>query len=628
MRPAIEHEDTKPEPDAASAPDAAIAPEGAPQSTRAAQRVLTFGSLVFALSLAALASGAGFDLDPFDSAELALVATTRGLGHPPGQPLYTALGWLITRGPLRPLAALAWLSIAPAALLFTLAAAREIRAGPWTARRTLAAFALALLPCALPAVREVACRVEVYALAALLAAGAIISAARRNPRTDFVAGLFLGLSSATNPVVAAQGIGALWVALHGRSGARALIVARLGAGALAGLSAYAYAFAVAGRGAHTLVWAPPHDAASLLAMLTARDFGRNVSLSPLTLGSNLAHLAWDLLRTGALPYLALGAWGLARTEKVREQRSVLLVPFVLALGLGSLMIASNVPYRSNNPDYGGYLLLPLALACEGAVRLSFKVPRGPACAGAVSLALAATALALPRALVAARPSGTTRALATELMAHAPRGAIVVLASDHLLFPALYLQHAEGFRRDLTVLNPGWASSQWAWRDAMARDRTLVVDLTPGLGGARRLAGALRARPMGRAVMSESIAYVQLAGGGALCPLGLAWSSQEGCSAGRGRAAIERGLRVLQRAARASGWDARVAWFTARELADGALALGCPGLAARYLSAALEREPPSWARERLCGRRVARAAPADLLEIDREDIERELARIAP
>ena len=72
--------------------------------------------LVLIAATCSLAAGSGFDLDAFDSAELALAAVTRGLGNPPGQPLHAALGWLLTRLPAPPLATLALLSIVPIAL--------------------------------------------------------------------------------------------------------------------------------------------------------------------------------------------------------------------------------------------------------------------------------------------------------------------------------------------------------------------------------------------------------------------------------------------------------------------------------------------------------------------------------
>lgn len=92
----------------------------------------------FLVGAFALAAGTGFDLDPFDSAEIALVSITAGLGHPPGQPVYTILGRLVTRGPWPPLVALALLSIVPAAGIFAVAGregAREVPEEPTKAQK-------------------------------------------------------------------------------------------------------------------------------------------------------------------------------------------------------------------------------------------------------------------------------------------------------------------------------------------------------------------------------------------------------------------------------------------------------------------------------------------------------------
>jgi hypothetical protein len=584
------------------------------------------GALVLAAAALALAAGARFDLDPFDSAELALVAVTRGLGHPPGQPLHTLLGWLATRGPWRPLAALAWLSMLPTAAMLAAAARHAVRdtgedaVGP--ARALLAAGA-AVLATALPVVRDAVCRVEVYGLAAALAAGAVLLATRREPRADAGAGLLLGLATVTNPVIAVQGVGALAVLARGPGA-----VGRAALGAVAGLAVYGYAFAVAGREDTTLVWGAPTDAVSFMAMLTARDFRQNVSLTVGTLAGNLLRLAGDLARGGALPYLVLGAAGLALPARGGRARGKLALAFAWALATGALMLAANVPYRPANPDYGGYLLVPLGLAAVGASRLAL-LARGRQGVLGLALAVLCALLALPGAVARGRPSGATRVLATEALASLPPRALAVIGSDHLLFPVLYLQQVEGLRRDVVVLNPGWASSSWAWRYAQARDPSLVVDLTPGRGAGARLVGALRAREPGRAVAAESLALLQAAAPGTVCPRGVLWVSSEGC-AGASRPWVERVTRVLATEARRAppaSWDLRVVRFTGRALGDGALSLGCPGLAARGYAAALDVVLPAWAPGRLCdGRRIPPPPPADLLEIDAADLARALDAI--
>ncbi len=56
-----------------------------------------------------------------------------------------------------------------------------------------------------------------------------------------------------------------------------------------------------------------------------------------------------------------------------------------------------------------------------------------------------------------------RALAETWLESAPPGALLLVESDHLVFPLMYLQEAEGKRPDVAVLNTGFAASSWFWR---------------------------------------------------------------------------------------------------------------------------------------------------------------------
>lgn len=66
--------------------------------------------IVYALTMAR-------DLSLYDSGELALAAVVLGLGHPPGQPLYTLLGFALSKVPLwSPLIGVVLASVIPARL--------------------------------------------------------------------------------------------------------------------------------------------------------------------------------------------------------------------------------------------------------------------------------------------------------------------------------------------------------------------------------------------------------------------------------------------------------------------------------------------------------------------------------
>lgn len=589
-----------------------------------------YAFIVFAAACAAFAIGAGFDLDGFDSAELALVAVTGGLGHPPGQPLHTALGWLITRAPfVRPLAALAWLSIVPAALALALAIRRgitEAKAPVIPIGRGATLVGVALLACVLGPVRDVACRIEVYPLAAALSFGAILISTRRDERSDALTGLLLGLALATNPWVATQGAGAAYLAARERGRMRTATIARLTAGVFAGLLVYGYAWAVAPRETTTIVWGAPDNASSFVAMLTAHAAVQNFTLSWLL---DIPHLVWDMARNGMLTYVALGAWGLAdrfgstgetATFDERAQRSALLIPLGIALVIGVLTAAASAPYRAANPDTGGAFLVPVFIACAGVARLAASV-RGLSVAAAL-VALTAV-LAVPATVARGLPGHAARALATDVLEHAPRRAIAVLRSEHLLFPALYLQRVEGMRPDVTILNPAWSGSEWAWHYASAHDGALrLVDARGANSGFPDLLRTLRARGHGRAVLAEWIGFLHQLGP-EVCARGLVWTSIEGCDGADGQTDRSIALvHALTSHVSPRSWDARLAMFTARSQGDQALTIGCRGLALRYYSAGL-RDAVQPAVPSCDGRRATLEPPVDVLEITLDDVQRAL-----
>jgi hypothetical protein len=594
--------------------------------TPARRASISATALSLALACASLAYTASFDLDPFDSAELALVAVTAGLGHPPSQPAHTMLGWLVTRGPVAPLTALAWLSIAPAALAFWLAIRSSIvtRTAP-DPLRTRALFAALSLACVgLAPVRAVSTRVEVYALAACFTVGALALARSGSARSLAASSALWGLAGATNPVLAAQGAWAILAPLLRARRWLAALSVSVGAVSTT-LATYAYAFAARAREEQTLVWDAPRDARSLWRLLSARDFAANVSLTATTWLSNALWFLWDLTRAGVTPLLALGLWGLARKDE--HGRHPWLGGLLFSWVVGVAMVAANAPYRGENPDYGGYVLISCALASAGCARLLRALDgERPRAANLVALSLLATGALL--ALRDGRSSHGTRAIATRALEAAPQRAIAVLSSDHLLFSALYLQGVEGLRRDVVVLNPGWASSRWAWRWAQARDPSLLVDLSPGRSRERRLALSLERRADGRAVVAEDTALLALAGGGESCPRALLWSSREGCDPST-RSTVETVRWIRDGAARAraerSRWDQRLYWSTALVFGQSARSLGCAGIAARAFAAALGQETPL---VRACGGRPMPARPVDLLTVSEDTVREELDRTRP
>lgn len=405
------------------------------------------------------------DLGLLDSAELAMVAQSGGLGHPTGQPLHTMLGWLFARLPgLTPLFGLNLLSALPAALCVfpILSLARSMSSTPGAAPPSGAArFAPAITAGAFllhPAVWEPATRVEVYALAAFCALWALArvgdALVSHRPQGLFAAGLAFGFAASANPFMGVAAALAITPALllATRRGLPFLpAAARIVAGGLAGLLPYAYVFAVAGR-TDVFVW----EGDDLARFFSGADYAHNRGQ---TLTDMLRH-AWDwavaATETGHLPWLLAGAGaGLAARRALS-----LLAPVTLAFCV--YVFALNVIFFADNPDYLGYLMLPSGCA---AAALAALWPRAPRVALPASLGLLALLCVQSPALHARTRSSDSiaRALAEPLLDSVPTDGVLLVESDHYAFPLLYLQSVEGRRSDVVILVDGLLDSSWYWR---------------------------------------------------------------------------------------------------------------------------------------------------------------------
>lgn len=442
------------------------------------------------------------DLSFYDSAELAMVAVQGGLSHPPGHPLHTMLGWLAAKLTwFRPLLGINALSALPAALavvpMTSLAAAmtrdsvdrrpRWIRRG-WLLPALIGALVFT------PAFWEAATRVEVYPLAAALALWAVakttanLNAASSGPRTWLVVGLALGFCASTNPMIASitaiSITPILLVALvRGRLGWPAM-VSLLGGG-LVGLTPYLWIPLVADR-QDVFVWGAPTGGEALHRYLVGADFtGKRGELTAEIMAQNAFRwLKWA--GTGRLaPLFVLGGianllWG----HRAALGRGCLLI----SLGLTVTFLSSNLQFSPDIPDYFGYLMVPSGLLLSGTAALLFRAGRG----GKRRELLAATlAVALVMNAVTTSPTVLSRTrsqdrvareLAQGALSHAPEEAILLMASDHWVFPLLYLQEVEGRREDVVILPRGLSGASWYWDMLFRRHPRLNEFPLRGPGG--------------------------------------------------------------------------------------------------------------------------------------------------
>lgn len=434
------------------------------------------------------ALSASSDLSLYDSGELALAAVQLGLGHPPGQPLHTLLGHVLSRLTARaPLLGVNLLSALPAALTLLpatsiatqlTAADQRARAATWVPWLLLA-FALH------ESLWEPATRVEVYTLASLCALSAIACAlplfrleCKRASvlRRTALAGALLGLSASSNPVIAAAAGLALTpgIVLAGwRAGTLLQTVGVAALGGVAGLLPYLYLPLVAARD-DVMVWGGLSDGASYFRYLTLRDYARNQTLGFFgVLAHAGAWFVWSVEHL-LLPVLILGLGGfVAARAQLRFALSLFLTAFAVVLA----MISFNVGWNLQVPDYNGYLGIAYWLAAAGAAAMFVRCAaqrRRVACA-AIAMCVSAGIFSPPAPWSRTRSSDRlARTMAEQLLAEAPPGAILITFADYFAGTLFYLQEVERKRPDVVVLAYGLSGSSWHWR----RLHALHPDIKP------------------------------------------------------------------------------------------------------------------------------------------------------
>lgn len=418
----------------------------------------------------------------FDAGELALVGQQLGLGHPPGQPFYTLLLALAAELPwVDPLVAMNGLSaLCVAACVFPADAIlrRSTELGD------LPRGIILLTPGALYAVWDQAARIELYGPATLFFlatfAAVLVATERGDGRGYLWPGLWCGLLAGINPVfaVAAGAASALYALPHlvSLGVLRALLASVLGlVSTFPGLATYGYLHWVAGR-TDRLVWGELETPAGMLAYLTGADYAHNRAESGTRWLPNLeAWLEWSWSE-GMLPLLLIGTLGWLVGAELR--RRLIAPALATAMGFG-FTLSYGAIYNPSVPDFSGYLLpalwlLPLGIAgWLGALGNTLG-------AGAAAALLAATGIlgAHPVWARTRHDLDMPRELARSWLESTPERGILLLRSDHLVFPTLYVQAVEGVRPDVVVFNMGWGASSWYWRYIYARHPDLPpIELT-------------------------------------------------------------------------------------------------------------------------------------------------------
>lgn len=452
------------------------------------------GLLVALLLLAPALLAVSRDLDWFDGPELALAAVAGGVAHPPGEPLHTLLGALLSR--LFPAyLGVALLSVLPLCLLAVPATALADRLSPPETLRARLGRAAAIAACLLcPPVFQTGTRVEVYCLAALCAFLSLFCAESRRP---LGAGILLGLSACANPAFAVFAGAAVFVVLC-RSGWALL---RAFVGGLLGLLPYAY-LPWAGQHAERFVYGEPTRVAGMIDILLLRAFAHNIGFTSGHVLTGLITLKW--LVVPALLALLVGSIGLLGGRRRSLGAAVLLLG---GLHLCSILLNKPLPH---NPDLQGYLIpavlgsgIGLSALCSRLAlrRLPVLLP--------LALGLPLGMLGLDGAWISARAGGihAMRTLADAYLSEAPPRSIVILVTDHLYWPMLYRQEAEHARPDVVLINLGLSGNRWFWSHQRALHPELAAVLNTELPPAQQLHRLILQSP-DRPIVSQASVLVR------------------------------------------------------------------------------------------------------------------------
>jgi Protein of unknown function (DUF2723) len=439
--------------------------------------------------------GMARDLGFYDSGELALATVQLGLSHPPGQPLYTLLGFVFAKlSPFGALWGLNFLSALAGGLTLLPALsltegmlepdAAEHVATPW-----LSCLAL-LVGAQHVALWEQATRIEVYALAVLLSlwglarAAHLLDAGSKSRAAWGALGLSFGLAAAVNPVLAAftccAGLPALWRPFKTRALGPGHALALL-AGGLTGLSVYLYVPLVAGR-TDALVWGAPTSFGALLDYLGGKDFRTNLSVP---VGVWLRQMAgWTAF---SLEFKLLPLWGIGLVaHALTPPRGLTRLAAPIACVLAVAYIARYAHFVPEVPDYVSYVSVASWLSLAGCAALLSRLWKQVGRAAALGLGavlIASVLLAQPAPFVRTRARDhTARAIAGALLQSAPPRAVLVAGSDHWVAPLWYLQEIEGQRPDVVVLASGLFSSTWYFEHVFRRHPDFARAPLRGPGG--------------------------------------------------------------------------------------------------------------------------------------------------
>lgn len=441
-----------------------------------------------AFVLAAAFAAYGLTLAPtvtlVDSGELVAAARALGVAHPPGFPLYVALGHLASRVPLGSVAerlnAFSAIAAALAAAALVLVVGRALRTGEGPSARGFTAAGPAALAGLLlgfgHTLWSYATVAEVYALTtlALVALLGLALAARRTESAGpwFALAAALGASTGTHHVTIALAVPSLlvltWTPLR-RRGPR-FGAALAATAAAAAVVVYLYLPWAAARGAFP-AWGDPRTAERFFWHVSGRQYQAFLTPSADSVAAEAGALVSSLLREFGPPWfpaaLALAAYGFVRLY--RHDRT-LFAALALLVGLDVLYALAYTIAEDKDAYYLPAVVALSAAAGVGAAGLLARLSRRRS-------AWAAAACAIPLAAVLHHRTSLDRSrfwvaqdYARDALGGVAPDGVLLTADWQLYSPLLYFQEVERWRPDVMAVDVSLLRRSWYVEQLRARHR--------------------------------------------------------------------------------------------------------------------------------------------------------------
>jgi hypothetical protein len=448
------------------------------------------GAGVVAAAFTLYLATAARDIVYGDSPELASVALTLGVAHPPGYPIFTMLGWLFGQLPVGSLSfRISLLSVVCHAATVGVIYAATLRFTRSVAAALVAAAALAFEPVfwawsLVP---------EVFPLNDLLSATMLLLVAlwHEHPERKWLligGGLVGGLGMANHQTIALLSPAVFYLMWRRRKVLlrEPRLVVNAGIAFVLGLTPYLELLVAASR--HPAwSWGDLQGPADLVGHFLRKSYGTSSLLvGAQFIGGSPTDRVIALLAAFDPFQVILLALGVGHAWRVKRwYATYLLIGFAIAGPLFTAYSNANLKDETTRTVLERFFLMPQAaiapLSGFGVLALREAVGRVGLGERIASLGLAIAGLAGAFAFVPLEyrqidqsQSHFARTFANDILATLKPNSVFLASGDPVLYPIGYLQTIEGVRPDVTVVTIPLVPAEWYVRELKRLHRDLVI----------------------------------------------------------------------------------------------------------------------------------------------------------